>query len=896
MRNPTRLLITLGLTLLAVLVVGRLIVGIYTEALWYGQLGYSDVFWTRFITDVSVRLVAAALGAIIVFGNLWVVARRLGPVHVRRRYGNLEISEQIPRKLVLTGAIVTSVLAGWWLANIKYGRGNSLQVLTALKRVAWGATDPLFRNDLSFYVFALPTYLQLIDFLLLTALWSLILSVLGYNLVGGIRWQQNRVSIDEGARKHSVLLFATMLLLLGLRFWVGRYGVLLNGTGINDGVGYTDVHARLPGERIIALLCMLTAGAVVFSAWRQRVAPAVASAVVLVLATFTLGYAYPAFVQKFRVDPNEFALEQPYIKWNIDFTRAAFGLDRVQSRPYEYRRPNLTSQEITDELRLAPVWDSEPLQTVYNQIQTLNRYYHFNDVDKDRYGSQQVAISVREFLPSGLDATRRTWQNIHFDPTYIRGLGAVVTPATVLAEGEPPVWLYNLNPIERAAGTPPEINLTDPSVYFGETMNEFAVIREQSQIKPPSTAIPLSSFPRVAAFAWRFADKNLLFTGGLVGQSHIIFRRRITDRVRDLAPFLMWDTDPYPVIHRGQLVWMIDGFTASTTYPIARQIEVDGVGDLRYLRNSVKAVVDAVSGTVTMYAFDNRDPVLRTYARAFPSLFRAASEMPDDLRAHIRYPTMFLREQSQLLGQYHLANADAFYRGEDIWQLPSTGESAGAESLQFAPVYQMMRMPGEANPSFVVATPFIAREKRNMTALLIAQNDPQRYGELTLYELPRNQLIAGPGQVETLVEQDAAIRPQLTLWRQAGEVILGRPRIMPIDSGFIYMIPLFLSAAGSPIPELQRVIVSDGTRVAMAPQLEDAVAGVFGGAAAQPQPSGDTSRTPQRSPAAAGAPTPAIPRRALELLDQAEAALRRGDYAGFGRHMNELRTYLRSQQ
>jgi uncharacterized membrane protein (UPF0182 family) len=398
MKNPARLLVTIGLVLLAALIVGRLFVGVYTEVLWYNQLGYSSVFWTRWFTSVSVRAVMAALAATVVFGNLWVVARRLGPVHVRRRYGNLEISEQIPRRLVLSGITITALLAGWWLASIKYGAGMSLNLLTALRRAEWGVRDPLFNNDLSFYVFALPAYLQLIDFLLLTALWALILSVLGYNLVGGIRWQQNRVTIDHGARMHAVLLFATLLLLIGLRFWVARYGILLNGTGINGGVGYTDVHARLPGDRVIALLSMITAGVVVFSALRQRWAPAVASAALLFLGTIILGWAYPSFVQKFRVDPNEFAFEEPYIRWNIEFTRRAYGLDKVQPQPYAYRAPDADADAIINELRLAPVWDSEPLQTVYNQLQALFRYYHFNDVDKDRYGNQQVAMIVRELF------------------------------------------------------------------------------------------------------------------------------------------------------------------------------------------------------------------------------------------------------------------------------------------------------------------------------------------------------------------------------------------------------------------------------------------------------------------------------------------------------------------
>lgn len=893
MRNPARLFVTIGLILLVALIIGRLVVGVYTEVLWYNQLGYSSVFWTRWFTDISVRVVMAALAAVIVFGNLWVVARRLGPVHVRRRYGNLEISEQIPRKVVLIGITLAALLAGWWLATIKYGRGQSLNLLTALRRASFGATDPLFGNDLSFYMFALPAYLQLIDFLLLAALWALILSLLGYNLVGGIRWQQNRVTIDRGARMHAVLLFATLLLLIGLRFWTARYGVLLNGTGINGSVGYTDVHARLPGDRIIALLCMVTAGVVIFSVLRERWAPAIASGVVLLLASIGLGWAYPSFVQKFRVDPNEFVFEEPYIRWNIDFTRRAYGLDKIQRQTYAYRDPDVSAEEVTNELRLAPVWDSEPLQKVLNQLHAGVRYYHFNDVDKDRYGTQQVAISVREFQASGLPESSRTWQNIHFDSTFIRGLGAVVMPATVLTQGEPATWLRNIHPLERTADAPPEINLTEPSIYFGESMTEFAVIRASARVPVPSTAVPLSSFPRVIAYAWRFSDKNLLFTGGLVGQSHIIYGRRITDRVRALAPFIAWDTDPYPVIHQGRVVWIIDGYTASNMFPIARRADVREIGNVRYLKNSVKATIDAVSGRTTLYAFDGADPVLRTYAAVFPTLFAPLNRMPPDLRTHVRYPVLYLREQAQLLGQYHLLNPDAFYRGEDVWQLPLSGESAGAESLEFSPVYQMMRLPGDETPAYVLTAPLIARQRRNMTALLTVRNDAARYGELTLYELPRNEVIAGPGQVETLVEQDATIAPQLTLWRQAGSTVtIGRPRVMPIDSGFIYMMPLFLEAQGSPIPELQRIIVSDGARVSMAPNLEDAVAGVFGGA--RPGPAGPPT-VPSPRPTTQAIPA-GIPQRALQLLDQAEQALRAGDYAGFGRYMNELRQYLRTQR
>ena len=896
MRSAGRLAITFLLLLLLLLIAGRMLVGFYTDLLWFNEVQYGSVFWTRWITSIVVQGVAAVLAAAIVFSNLWVVARRLGPVQVRRRYGNLEISEQIPRRVVVTGIILTAVLAGLWLAGMKYGGGRALYVLTALRAEPWGETDPLFGQDIAFFVFRLPFYLQLIDFLMLTAAWTLALCIVGYHLVGAVRWVQHRVNVDIPARLHLVMLFASLLVLLSVRFWVGRYGILLEGQGIADGVGYTDVHARLPGQRIIVLLGLLAAISIVYSTLRNRALPALVSAVVLILGVITFGFAYPSFVQKFRVDPNEFALEEPYIRWNIEYTRRAFGLDAVQRRPYEYRRPDAPPDAITQELELAPIWDSEPLKTVYNQLQPLFPYYQFHDVDQDRYGTQQVAISVREVVPARISEGSRTWQNIHFDPLYIRGAGAVVSPATVLTEGEPPYWLHNFNPIRRAEDAPPEINLVEPTFYFGETMSEFAVIRDSLQIHVPETAIPLSSYLRVIAFAWRFGDKNLLFTGNLVGKSHLLFRRPVTQRVRALAPFILWDDDPYPVIHRGRIVWMIDGYTASAMYPAARTIDLPGAGEVSYLRNSVKATIDAVSGEVVLYAFDAADPMLRTYANAFPQLFRPVETMPADLRAHVRYPTLYLREQAQLLGQYHLVNADAFYRGEDVWQLPVTGESAGAQSLEFTPVYQMMRLPGDTSLSYVLAAPFIARQRRNMTALLVVNNNADRYGEMTLYELPRNQLIAGPGQVETMIEQDPEIARELALWRQrSSQVSLGRPRVMPVDSGFIYLIPLFLSAQGSPIPELQRIIVSDGTRVDMAETLEGAVRGVFGGGtrAVEQGRSTQPAGPPGVSPTGARG---SVSRRALELLDMAETALRNGDYAGFGRYMNELKEYLRSQQ
>jgi uncharacterized protein len=892
--RPNRLLILALVVFALVLIVGRIGIGFYTEALWFSQTGFASVFWTRFNTFLASRMIAAIVAGIIVVINLWIVTRHLGPVHVRRRYGNLEISEQIPRRLVTFGVLVAGLLAGWWLSDVKFGRGMSIHALTWLHRVPWGSTDPLFGKDLSFYVFALPFYIQVVDLLLLIALWSLVLSLMGYALVGAIRFVEQRIEVDPNVRMHATILAATLLVLIGIRFWLGRYGILFHGSGFNGATGYTDVHARLPAQRIISILCVLTGLTVMFSAWRRTWGPTVVAGGLLVVAAIGGGMLYPAFIQKVRVDPNEFRFEERYIKWNIDFTRAAVALGGVTRQPYEYNRSNEQPAKVAALVDDIPVWDREPLQTAYNQLQQLFKYYHFANVDYDRYqtadGMQQVAVSVREFQATGVVEKARTWLNLHFDPNYIRGLGAVVTPASVMST-KPPMWLSDINPIKRAADAPAALNVTDPSIFFGEAPETYAIIKPQVGVKAPATAIPLT-LTRVVAFAWRFADKNLLFTGGLTG-GHLVMRRRISERVRTLAPFIGWDPDPYPVITDGHVVWIIDGYSISDAYPLAHALTIEGMGGaVRYMHNTVKATVDAASGEVRIYRYDANDPILATYASAFPKLFHSVSEMPADIQAHIRYPALMLHEQAQVYGHYHLSTPEAFYRAEDVWTLP-TSTQADANALPFEAVYQMMTLPGEAKDEFVLVAPYVAQQRQNMTALMVARNDAPHYGELMLYELPRNQLVPGPAQVHAVVEQDPIISPQLSLWRQAGsDVNIGHVRVVPTGTDFLYILPVYLSAQGSPIPELQRIIVSDGTRTAMAPTMREAVSAVFG--AQIPASPSATATTPAPAPGSvpATAPPLATSARALEILDQAERALRAGDYAGFGARMSELRKFL----
>ncbi|HET9986375.1 MAG TPA: UPF0182 family protein [Longimicrobiales bacterium] len=904
-RRPGRILIYVGLVALAALLAAQALVELYTDALWYREVGYLAVFWTRLGAAALVRSAAAVLGAGVVLLNLWVVARQLGPVHLRRRYGNLEIAEQVPRSYLIAGILVAAVLAGWWLSGLEFGGDDALRVLAWLRQARWGATDPVFGRDLSFFVFSLPAYFSIVDFLFLATIWSILLVLLGYVLVGSIHWRQSRLEVSDPARAHFTILVAAIVLLVGVRYWLDRYALLLEGTGVRGSLGYTDLHARLPADIGLALLALLAAGALVYGAVRRVWGPPLIAVGALIAAAVLAGHLYPALVQKLRVEPNELARERPYIGWNIEYTLRAYGLDGLQRRAYAYRSAPVAEWEaLAPGLSRLPVWDPEPLETAFNQTQTGFGYYKFPDIDFDRYvvpgvGPTQVAIGAREFTPEGLPPGSRSWISQRLNPKYVRGMGAVVTPASESRpDGEPVLWLSGVDTLKfDSAAAPPQLRLLNPSIFIGETLSGYVILvprRDTAFTGTPGRDFPagirLDSWPRLLAFAWRFGDKNLLFSGELSPDSRLVFRRSVRQRLEALAPFLVWDASPYPVILDGRIVWIVDGYTAGSTFPLSRAEELEGIGRVRYLRGSVKATVDAVTGAVRLYAVGPTDPFLETYRRIFPELIQPWTRMPAAVQAHLRYPNLLFETQAAILREYHLTNPRDFYASLDVWALPPGAPGPGARP--YRPMHTMMPLPGEARSEFLLTMPFVARERQNMTALLAARSDPPAYGELVLYELPRDQQIPGPGQVQALIEQDPTISPQLTLWRQAGsDVNLGHLRVVPVDGGFLYIQPLFLSAqsSGNPIPELQRVIASDGGKVVMAMSLPEAVQGLRAAQSGSAPPARTITLRPTTGAAAE------LPRRALDLLDRAERLLRNGDFAGFGAALADLRALLQSQ-
>jgi uncharacterized membrane protein (UPF0182 family) len=608
-----------------------------------------------------------------------------------------------------------------------------------------------------------------------------------------------------------------------------------------------------------------------------------------------LGYIYPSIVQQFQVDPNQLARESPYVRWNIEFTRRGYDLGRIERRPFAYNAGPVPGwDELGPSLDRLPLWDVEFLRTVMTQWQARPAYYHFPAVRLDRYGpagnEEPVAIAVREFTREGLSPAARTWRTLHLNARQVRGVGAVVAAAAQkTTRGDPVLWLREIDPVQRGPDAPAALELNRPSVFFGETTLDYVILGSEAQDDAaslaPDAGIRLTSFLRTFAFAWRFGDRNLLFASELDANSRLIFRRGIAERLAAIAPFVLWDREPLPVVADGRIVWLVDGYSASAMFPLATSQRLGDAGPIRYIRNSLKATVDAVTGAVTLYALRDEEPMLRAYRRAFPGLIRPLADLPVQLRSHLRYPSALARLQSSVLEQYHVDDPETFITQQDAWQVPTEPAAQGTPTA-VQPVDLVAPIPGEERPDFWLTVPFNARERQNMTAMLYVRHGPDRYGEMVLIEFPRANRVPGPTQVRAIFEQDPVISQQLSLWRTSGsDVSVGRIRVVPIDSTVLFVQPLFLSASqGGSIPQLPYVVVSDGTSLHMDVTLASAIDGLYGGAGRTRRP--DTTVEEGTTGWAADA---------LQLLERAQQRLREGDFAGFGSALEELERLLRRQ-
>ena len=889
--------ILLGFILLSL--VGQA-VPLYTDWLWFQEVGYTAVFTTRLTLSGWLFLGLGASVFVFLFVNLSVAARTAPPDVLWELEDQLglpgrAILEPLVRRLLLPVIAVLSFFAG------ARATGSWPTVLEYVNRTPFGHGDPLFGRDLSFYFFTLPFWRLLYGWSTALVAGTLVLVAAVYVLQRSLVLTARGPRLAAGARTHLLGLAALLLVLRGVGFWLDRFDLLFSPRGLVFGASYTDVHASLPVLQWLIVLAFLCAAACVFQMFRPGWRFLVAGLVVLVVLWVAgLGVA-PALLQSYRVKPNELAFERPYIEHNIKMTRQAYALDRVVEKdfaaednlnPAALERNNLTIKNVR-------LWDHRPLLTTYGKLQEIRTYYKFRDVDVDRYTVngeyRQVMLSAREL--SYRDLPSRGWINEHL--TYTHGYGLVAGPVNrISAEGLPEFFVKDIPPA--VTGLP---KVTRPEIYYGEIGNEYVFVRTRSQeLDYPSGdqnvysrydgrgGIPVDGLLRKVAFAARFGALTVLLSNDLGPESRVMIYRDIGARVQEAAPFLKFDRDPYLVVGvDGRLVWMIDGYTTSDRYPYATPVR-----GYNYIRNSVKATVDAFHGTVSYYIADPEDPVIRTYARAFPGLLKPLAEMPKDLQAHIRYPEDLFTVQARMYATYHMHEPQVFYNKEDLWVIPRLQQDGRDREMD--PYFTVMRLPGEPREEFVLLSGFNPSGRDNMIALLVARMDPPYYGRIIAYAFPKQKLVFGPRNIQARINQDPVISQQISLWNQQGSrVITGHLLAIPIDQSLIYVQPLYLAAAEQgALPELRRVVVAYGNQIAMEPTLEAALARIFGARVRGDE--APSARPAERVPAppSLGAAVSAGVQRAWEAWQRGQDALRRGDWAAYGQEQKRLEETLRA--
>ena len=882
------------LVLLLVVFLGPSLIGFYTDWLWFGEVGYQHVFSTMLRGQASLFL-ATFLTAFVWFAlNVHVALStvRVGRLVFTTKDGaevRLPGRQQL-RTLVLGIALILSVLIALYAS-----RAWEVWLLWR-NATPFDLADPVLGYDISYYVFSLP----FLRFLRSIAEALIALAILGtgfiYLLTGGLTSGfPVKLSVSLVARRHLSLLVATFFLVLAFSAWLSRSELLVQSSGHIHGASYADVHARMP--MALGLLGAALLGAAlsaVHAFGRKRwFLPASAGLYIGVAAG---GEIYSSLLQRLIVTPNEQVVETPYIQHNIDATRRAFGLDTVEERQIS-GDARLTRDDIarnTATLDNVRLWDHVPLLDTFGQLQVIRTYYDFKSVDNDRYivngALRQVMLSARELNSAALP--NRTWINERL--TYTHGFGLTVGPVNqVTSEGLPVLFVKDIPPSAESG-----LDVKEPSIYFGEISNDYVIVGTahaefhypKGDEEVPTTysgrgGVAIGSLWRKLLFATRFGSYQILLSNDIGAKSRILFKRRIDERVRAVAPFLEFDPDPYLVLADGRLYWLYDAYTTSSLYPYSRPWQ-----RVNYIRNAVKFSIDAYDGTVTAYLADETDPIARTYARIFPGLFKPLAEMPTSLRQHVRYPERIFGAQAAVYATYHMTQPAVYYKREDQWQIPVVEDTAGQT---MDPYYTIMRLPGERDAEFIQMLPFTPANRDNLAAWLVARSDGEHYGRLRVFEFPKQKTVYGPRQVIARMAQDPAISPQITLWNQEGsQVIWGTLMVIPIEESLIYVRPLYLRSAGGRIPELTRVVVAYQDQIVMERTLDEALARLFG-ATARPvdeerlrdRPAPATSSEVESGGSGSLAALAAEARAHYERALQAQRA---GDWSKYGEEIKRL--------
>jgi hypothetical protein len=865
------------------------VLNLYTDWLFFTETGYTSVFIKTLTTKISTGIFFGIAFLCFVLVNI-AIANRVnfperdisvieGVINPFRAGG----IEKVIKPLTIIAGVVMAIFATQW------GALRWEDFLLFKNSLSTGTTDPLLGRDISFYLFKLPFIESLNSFLGFTLVLTMIVVAANYFLRGGIFILERIISVDINVKKHIGILAGLVILNIGFGFYLDTFRLLFSEHGAVFGAGYRDIHAKLFFYKILMVITPL-AGIVFIAGIVKGSRRVTFLAPVLVLAVYSIGIiAYPYMLQKFKVAPNELALETPYIEQNIKFTRMGYNLDNIEVRPFDVDY-NLSGKDIENNdatIKNIRLWDHSPLLRTYSQLQQIRTYYKFADVDNDRYTINgeymQVMLAPREL--SYNDLPSKNWINERL--IFTHGNGITLGPVSrISSEGLPEFLIKDIPPVSQA-----DLKVTRPEIYYGELSNNYVIVKTKvPEFSYPTSegnvyttyegsgGVRLDSLLKRAVFSLKFRTEKILLSSDISGESKILYYRNILERVKATAPFLLFDQDPYLIVTKeGRLLWIADAYTVSNRMPYSKPIE----RRINYMRNSVKVVVDAYNGSMSFYVSDPSDILIKVYSKIFTGIFKPLTEMPEELRQHMRYPHRLLQIQASMFAAYHMTDPQVFYNKENLWEVPAFGE------MLMEPYYTIMKLPGEEKEEYILLLPYTPAKRDNLAAWLAARCDEPNYGKLLIYTFPRDRLIFGPKQVDARINQDSYISQQLTLWGQRGsEVIRGSLLVIPIEKSLLYVQPLYLAASDKAgLPELRRVIAAYENDVVMEENLELALRRLFGAKAAAGKADiaiADTKAT-----------TSDLAKEAMRVFEKAIELQRQGNWAGYGEEIKKLEQILK---
>ncbi|MGK2958547.1 MAG: UPF0182 family membrane protein [Acidimicrobiales bacterium] len=928
----------------------RGISGFYTDYLWFDSLGFKDVFTGVLSAKVALAAIFVAIAFVLVLANL-IIAGKLAPP-LRPSGPEEEVLERY-REMVGERTTLLRVAAAFAVA-LFVGVGMSARWhdwVLFTNAQDFGITDPRFKTDVGFYVFQLPFMTGVLDWAFAVFVLLVLVTVAAHYLNGGIRLQVNGERVSPQVKAHISVLLGAIALIKAVGYWLERYELNFSTRGVVNGATYTDVNAQLPALMLLTLISLAAFVLFIVNIWRRGWALPVLAVGLWALVALLIGGAYPAFIQRFQVEPSESSKEAPYIKANIEATRVGLGLDKVETKAFD-PSGDLTLADLennAETIRNIRLWDPTTMESVYQQLQEVQNYYQITDVDVDRYEVDgrltQMLVAARQLKTEGVP--QKSWEAQHL--TYTHGYGAVVAPSNSKTENGRPNLLLQDIPLR---SSDPSLELDKPGVYVGEGIDSYVVVNTDRkeidfQDRKNETSfteydgadgVGIGSFMRKAAFALRFSDYRPLISGNLRSSSKILYVRDVRERLQTLAPFLSIDADPYPVLVDGRMVYIVDAYTTTNRYPSAQQASIEQLSpnsglahSFNYVRNSVKAVVDAYDGTVTLYVVDQTDPLIKAYQQAFPDMFTSGDKVPPALQAHFRYPDDLFRVQTNMWGRYHLTNPDDFYNQSSAWtvaQDPGTtgapsssqqvlppdggtgqGQIVASRQARMEPYYLLMRLPESTREEFLMLRPFVPvsddDSKKQLTAFMVAKSDPGEYGKLVNYELPTDKRIDGPALVAATIQADTAVSQLETLLGSQGggsAVNFGNLIVVPIEKSVLYVRPLYVEAESTNVPLLRKVIVWYKDRVVVEDTLELALIKLFGSSPSlgeepvvqEPgvEEPGVVTPGPVETPPAT-TDVGALLEQAQKAFDEAQVALTAGDLAGYQRKNEEAKALVR---